>query len=74
MVGELADFMIDGRAWTIREIVVQFGSWFSGKAIRIPTEKISRISYDDSTVYVDLTKKVMADADEHHGAETPVPA
>lgn len=74
VVGELADFLIDDRAWTIREIVVQFGSWFSGKAIRIPTEKISRISYDESTVYVDLTKKVMADADEHHVAETPASA
>jgi hypothetical protein len=56
VVGELADFMIDDRTWLIREIVVEFGHWFSGKAIRVPTEKISRISYGDSTVYVDLTR------------------
>ncbi len=72
-VGELADFLIDGRTWIIREIVVQFGPWYSGKAIRIPTEKISRISYDESTVYVDLSRDVMAGADEHDMTEKAVP-
>ncbi|HZE13063.1 MAG TPA: PRC-barrel domain-containing protein [Chthoniobacterales bacterium] len=56
IVGELADFTVDDRTWMIREIVVEFGSWYAGKAIRIPTEKISRISYEESTVYVDLSK------------------
>ena len=64
VVGELADFMIDGRRWVIREIVVQFGPWYAAKAIRIPTEKVTRISYDESTVYVDLAKDAMADVNE----------
>ena len=55
-IGEIADFLIDGRTWVLREIVVESGHWYSGKEIRIPTEKISRISYDESTVYVDSTK------------------
>jgi hypothetical protein len=59
IVGELADFMVDDRTWMIREIVVEFGHWYAGKAIRIPTEKISRISYDQSTVYVNLAKDAM---------------
>ena len=40
----------------LREMVVASGHWYSGKEIHIPTEKISRISYNDSTVYVDSTK------------------
>ena len=63
-IGDLADFMIDGRTWTLREIVVESGHWYSGKQIRIPTEKISRISYDESTVYVDATKAAIAEAAE----------
>ena len=63
-IGNLADFMIDGRTWTLREIVVESGHWYSGKQIRIPTEKISRISYDESTVYVDATKAAIAEAAE----------
>ena len=55
-VGEIADFLIDGRTWVLREIVVESGHWYSGNEIRIPTEKISRISYAESTVYVNSTK------------------
>jgi len=40
----------------VREIVVASGHWYSGKEIGIPTGKISRISYTESTVYVDSTK------------------
>lgn len=38
------------------EVVVASGHCYSGKEIRIPTGKISRISYTESTVYVDSTK------------------
>ena len=55
-IGEVADFLISGRSWVLREIVVASGHWYSGKEIHIPTEKISRISYNESTVYVDSTK------------------
>ena len=69
VVGELADFMVDDRTWMIREIVVEFGHWYAGKAIRIPTEKISRISYDESTVYVNLAKDAMVPASEEDIAQ-----
>ena len=69
LVGELADFMVDDRTWMIREIVVEFGPWYAGKAIRIPTEKISRISYDESTVYVNLAKDTMVHASKEEVAQ-----
>jgi hypothetical protein len=56
VVGEVADFLIDARTWVLREIVIESGHWYSGKEICIPTEKISRISYTESTVYLDSTK------------------
>lgn len=70
VVGELADFMVDDRTWMIREIVVEFGHWYAGKAIRIPTEKIVRISYDESAVYVDLAKDAMLAASQEDLAHT----
>jgi hypothetical protein len=54
--------LIDGRTWVIREIVVACGHWYSGKEIRLPTEKISQISYDKSTVYVNSTKAAVMEA------------
>jgi hypothetical protein len=49
--------MVDGRSWTIRELVVETGHWYAGKKILIVPENITRISYDDSTVFVSLTKE-----------------
>ena len=62
IIGEIADFLIDGRTWVLREIVVETGHWYSGKAISIPTDKVSRISYDESTVYVDSTKAAIIES------------
>jgi hypothetical protein len=61
--------MVDDRTWKIREIVVEFGPWYAGKAIRVPTEKISRISYDESTVYVNLAKDAVVPASEKDVAQ-----
>jgi hypothetical protein len=72
LVGELADLMIDGRRWVIREIVVQFGPWYAGKAIRVPTQRVTHISYDESTIHLNLTKDTMAEVDEDHVAPTLV--
>jgi hypothetical protein len=62
VVGEVTDFLIDGRTWVIREIVVECGHWYSGKKAVISTDKVSRISHDESTVYVDATKHAFRDA------------
>jgi uncharacterized protein YrrD len=61
-IGEVADFLIDGRTWVLHEIVVASGHWYSGKEIRLPTEKISQISYEKSTVYVNSTKAAVMEA------------
>ena len=64
VVGAVADFLIDARTWVIREIVVECGHWYSGKKVFISTDKVSRISHDQSTVYVDATKHAFRDASE----------
>ena len=61
-IGGVADFLIDGRTWVLREILVETGHWYSEKEISIPTDKISRISYDESNVYVDSTKAAIMEA------------
>jgi hypothetical protein len=57
VVGTVSSFMLDGRTWAIRELVVETGHWYSGKKILILPENIGRISYPDSTVFVNLTKE-----------------
>jgi hypothetical protein len=68
--GHICDFMMDGESWQICELVVKTGHRFSGKEAQIPTGKVSRISYDESTVYVNMTKETV----EASSASHPAPA
>jgi len=56
-IGSVSSFMVDGRSWEIRELVVETGRWYAGKKIFVLPGNINRISYEDSTVFVSLTKK-----------------
>ena len=61
-VGEVSDFLIDGRTWMIGDIVVECGHWYSGKSVVVSTAKVSRIDYDRFTVHVDSTRQAFTDA------------
>jgi len=54
MIGHVCDFMLDTRSWAIRELVIKTGHRLSGKEVLIPANAVDRISYDDSTVFVNL--------------------
>ena len=56
MIGHVCDFMMDDKSWAIRELVVETGHWYSGREILIPPGKVERISYEESKVFVKLTK------------------
>ena len=55
-IGQVTGFMVDDKIWAIRELVVEAGHWYSGKEILISPGKIERISYQESEVFVNLTK------------------
>src|ERR1017187_9679436 len=57
IIGHVCDFMMDAQSWAIRQLVVKIGHRFSGKESPIPTSKVDRISYDKSTVFVNLTQE-----------------
>ena len=66
IVGEVVDFLIDGRTWMIREVAVECGHWYDGKKVIVPTEKLARIDYELSTVHVDSTRQAFANASQQH--------
>ena len=65
-IGHVTDFMMDNKSWAICHLVVETGSWFSGKEIVISPSHIHRISYEDSMVFVNLTKEAILQAPEFH--------
>ena len=65
-IGSVSGFMIDDNSWEIREIAVESGHWYAGKIIYLLTENIIRISYTDSSVYVNLTMDDIRETAENH--------
>jgi sporulation protein YlmC with PRC-barrel domain len=65
-IGHVTDFVMDDKSWAIRHLVVETGYWFSGKEIVISPKHIDRISYEESTVFVNVTKEAILGAPEYH--------
>ena len=55
-VGHVSGLQVDDKSWVIRDLVVETVHWYAGREILIPTGRIERISYEESTVFVSLTK------------------
>jgi hypothetical protein len=75
IIGHVCDFMMDDQSWAISQLVIKTGHRFSGKEVLIPTSKVARFSFDESTVFVNLTKDAVEKSPEQHlvsiGAATP---
>lgn len=56
-IGHVEDFVVDDREWAIRYMIVGTRNWWPGKKVLISPEWISRVSWSDSRVYVDLTRE-----------------
>jgi uncharacterized protein YrrD len=54
-IGSVCGFMVEEKSWYIGGFVAETGHWFAGKEVFIPTAQISRISYEESKVYVGLS-------------------
>ena len=61
-IGHIADFIIDDKDWAIRYLVVDTRNWWPGKHVLMVPQWIERVSWDDRTVYVDLTRDTIKDA------------
>ncbi|MBI5386948.1 MAG: PRC-barrel domain containing protein [Verrucomicrobia bacterium] len=65
-IGHVCDFMMDCQSWAIDQLVIKTGHRFSGKEVQIPTSKVDRISYEESTVFVNLTREAVTQSPAHH--------
>ena len=66
IIGHVCDFMMDAQSWAIRQLVIKTGHRLSGKEVEIPTRNVDRISYPDSTVFVNLTREAVEQSPAHH--------
>jgi hypothetical protein len=66
MIGHVCDFMMDAQSWAIRQLVIKTGHRLSGREVQIPTKEVDRISYEESTVFVNLTSEAVEQSPQHH--------
>lgn len=64
-IGVVRGFKVDGKSWAIRHLEVETGHWYSGKEILISTTQVERISYEESRVFVRLTRESIQNTADH---------
>jgi hypothetical protein len=64
-IGHIEDFVVDDETWVIRYLVVDTKNWLPGKRVLIATDWIDRISWEESKVFLNLTRDKIREAPEY---------
>ncbi|MDZ4184451.1 MAG: PRC-barrel domain-containing protein [Desulfuromonadales bacterium] len=67
-IGHVEDFIIDDETWAIRYMVVDTKNWWPGKKVLISPRWIDRVSWDESKVFVRLSREAVQQAPEYSNA------
>ena len=54
--GDIEDMVLDDRSWQIRHVIVDTSKLLPAKDVLVPVERVRGIRWEDSTVFVELTK------------------
>jgi uncharacterized protein YrrD len=63
-IGHVKDFIVDDETWAIRYLEVDTRNWWPGKRVLVSPQWISRVSWPDSKVYVDLKREAIQNGPE----------
>ncbi len=63
-IGRVVDFIVDEKSWEILHLVVGTGHWYAGKDIAISPKCIERVSYEESKIFVSVSKAAIQAAPE----------
>lgn len=67
-IGHVEDLIIDEEAWMIRYLVVDTRNWWPGKKVLISPSWIDRISWDESKIFVTVTRDQVKGSPEYSEA------
>lgn len=70
-LGHLDGFIVDDQAWTIRYLEVATRNWWPGKKVLVSPAWAERVSWEESKVYVGLTRDAIQSAPEFFDS-TPI--
>lgn len=64
-IGHVEDFIIDDETWAIRYLVVATRNWWPGKKVLVSPQWIERVSWDESKVFVNLSREAIKRSPEY---------
>jgi uncharacterized protein YrrD len=64
-IGHVEDFIIDDETWAIRYLVINTQNWWAGKNVLISPQWIERVSWQESKVFVNLTRETIKQSPEY---------
>jgi sporulation protein YlmC with PRC-barrel domain len=64
-IGHVEDFIIDDETWAIRYLIVATQNWWPGKKVLVSPQWIERVSWSESTVFVNLTRDAIRQSPEY---------
>jgi len=67
-IGHVEDFIVDDDTWAIRYLVIATKNWWPGKQVLVSTRWITRVSWDESKVFVDLNRETIKLSPEYSEA------
>jgi hypothetical protein len=60
-MGDIEDAVLDDESWTILYLVVDTSKLLPSRNVLLPPADVDRVSWEDSTVYLDITKQQLKD-------------
>jgi hypothetical protein len=64
-IGHVEDFFVDDETWAIRYLIVDTRNWWPGKKVLVSPKWIERVSWNESKVFVNLTRESIRQAPEY---------
>ncbi|MBL9207297.1 MAG: PRC-barrel domain-containing protein [Opitutaceae bacterium] len=72
-IGHVEDFLIDVETWRIRYLVVDTRNWWPGKKVVVAPAWIRDVSWDKSSVAIDLTRTAIKNSPPYEPGQTLTP-
>lgn len=61
-IGHVEDFVLEGKSWVIRYLVIDTRNWLPGRSVLIAPQWIEKISWSDAKVWIDLLREQIKDS------------
>ena len=64
VIGHVEDFIVDDETWEVRYLVIDTSYWGFGKKVLVAPHWATRVSWEDRTVFVDLSREAVKNGPE----------